>query len=125
MVKIIGFHLAKRGTDGKEFIALELESDIELVQSMDTGKFYATARRCSITSTFSEETAKGLIGQKLPGTIKRVESLPYDYTVEETGEVIKLGHTYEFTPEEAAEIAPSYNPLSERTFSLKRSLITS
>ena len=48
-----------------------------MVQSLDTGKFYATARKASVTSTFNEETAKGLIGTKMPGVIKRVESDPY------------------------------------------------
>jgi hypothetical protein len=82
MVKIIGFHLCKRSTDGTEFIALDLQSDdIDLVQSMETGNFYAMARRCSITSTFSEEMAKDLIGKQLPGSIKRVESSPYDFVI--------------------------------------------
>ena len=119
MVTITGYRLAKN-KDEKEFIALELQGDIEMVQSLETGNFYATARKASVTSTFSEETAKGLIGTKMPGIIKRVESDPYDYTVVETGEVIKLAHKYEYQP----EFAP-VNPLPERMFSLKRSLVTS
>ena len=91
-----------------------------MVQSLDTGKFYATARKASVTSTFTEDTAKGLIGTKMTGVIKRVESDPYDYTVAETGEIIKLAHKYEYQP----EFVP-VNSLPERMFSLKRSLITS
>ncbi len=119
MITITGYRLAKN-KDEKEFIALELQGDIEMVQSLETGAFYATARKASVTSTFSEEIAKGLIGTKMPGIIKRVESDPYDYTVAETGEVIKLAHRYEYQPEVA-----SYNPMPEKMFSLRPSLVKS
>src|ERR1019366_9504862 len=118
MVTITGYRIAKK--DDKTFIALELQGDIEMVQSLETGNFYATARKASVTSTFSEDTAKGLIGTKMPGVIKRVASDPYDYTVVETGEVIKLAHKYEFQPETVP-----YNPVPTPMFSLKRSLLTS
>ena len=117
MVTITGYRLSK-GRDEKEFIALELQGDIEMVQSMETGRFYATARRAFITSTFKEEIAKGLMGTKLQGTIKRVESDPYDYTVAETGEIIKLAHKYEYHP---SEVAP-YSPPASPVFSLSRGL---
>jgi hypothetical protein len=42
-------------------MSLELTDDAELVQSQNTGRFYATVRRCFISSTFDEETAKALI----------------------------------------------------------------
>jgi len=119
MVTIVGLRPAK-SKDGKEFIALELQGDIEMVQSLETGAFYATARKTSVTSTFSEETARGLIGTKMPGVIKRVQSDPYDYTVAETGEVIKLAHRYEYQPESAP-----YNPIPEKMLSLKPLMITS
>jgi hypothetical protein len=119
MVTIIGYRLAKN-KDEKEFVALQLQGDLEMVQSLETGNFYCTARRASVTSTFNEEIAKGLIGTKMPGVIKRVASDPYDYTVMETGEVIKLAHKYEFQPEYA-----TVNPLPERMFSLKLPLVTS
>jgi hypothetical protein len=98
MVTVIKYHV-RLNKDGKEFVTLTLQGDIEMVQSMETGKFYATARKCSITSTFDEKTAENLIGTKMPGTIKRVESDPYDFTIQETGEVIKLAHSYEYSPE--------------------------
>jgi hypothetical protein len=44
MVTIIGYRLAKN-KDEKEFVALELQGDIEMVQSLETGNFYATARK--------------------------------------------------------------------------------
>jgi hypothetical protein len=117
---IVGYHLAKRASDGKEFISLDLQGDVEMVQSMETGNFYATVRKASIPSTFSEDTAKGLIGTKMPGIIKRVESIPYDYKVAETGEVIKLAHRYEYQPEVA-----QYNPMPEKMFSLRPTLVKS
>jgi hypothetical protein len=118
MVTIIGYRLAKN-KDEKEFIALELQGEIEMVQSMETGNFYATARKASITSTFSEESAKGLVGSKIAGKIVRVESNPYDYALE-SGEVIKLAHRYEYKP----EVAP-YNPMPEKMFSLRPTLVKS
>ena len=127
MITIIGYRLAKNKSE-KQFICLELQGDVEMVQSLDTGRFYATARKASVTSTFTEDTAKGLIGTRMSGVIKRVESDPYDYTIAETGEVIKLAHKYEYQPEQAPysplPTSPS-NPLPERMFSLKRSLVTS
>jgi hypothetical protein len=99
MVTISNYYL-RESKVGEEFISLELQGDLELVQSMQTGKFYATAKRCTITSTFSEEVAKEFIGRKLPGSIVRVQTEAYDYTVPETGEVISLAHTYQYVPEE-------------------------
>ena len=98
MVTVINYHLRK-SKDGRDFVTLTLQGDLELVQSMETGKFYATARNCSITSTFDEKIAETLIGTKMPGFIRRVESDPYDFTILETGEVIKLAHSYEYSPE--------------------------
>ena len=118
MVTIVGYRISKNKSE-KEFICLELQGDIEMVQSLETGAFYATARKASVTSTFSEETALGLIGTKMPGIIKRVKSDPYDYMLAD-GTVIKLAHTYAYQPENA----PS-NPLPERMFSLKLPMITS
>ncbi len=115
MVTIIGYRLAKN-KDEKEFVTLQLQGDLEMVQSLESGSFYCTARKASITSTFTEEIAKGLIGTKMSGTIKRVQSDPYDYIVPETGELIKLAHKYEYLPE-----AAPYSILPDPMFSLKRS----
>src|ERR1017187_6510470 len=119
MVTIVGYRISKNKSE-KEFIALEMQGDIEMVQSLETGAFYATARKASVTSTFSEETAKGLIGTKMPCIIKRMESEPYDYTVAETGEIIKLAHKYVYQPEVA-----SYNLMPEKMLSLRTSLVKS
>ena len=99
MVTITGYVL-RQNKEGKSFVALELSGDIEMIQSSSSGRFYMTSKRCSIPSTFTEETAKLLIGKTLPGRIDRVQTEPYEYTVKETGEVITLVHTYAYVPEE-------------------------
>jgi hypothetical protein len=98
-VTIIDFK-ERVNADGEPFNALILEGDVEMVKSKETGKYYATARRASTTSTFSEERCKQLIGTTMPGTIKKVSCPEYSYTIPETGEVISLEHTYEYVPEE-------------------------
>lgn len=98
MVTVTNYHVRQR-KDGKEFVSLTLQGDIEIVHSQETGKFYATAKRCSIASTFDEQMATNLIGTMMPGIIKRVEAEPYDFTIQDTGEVIKLAHSYEYAPE--------------------------
>ena len=106
MVTIINYRSAV-SKEGTGFICLDLQGDIELVQSLETGRFYATARKCSITSTFTEDRAKTLIGTKLPGSIKRVACDKYDFTVPESGEIISLAHSYQYTPDERGQLRES------------------
>lgn len=98
MVTITNYHVRK-STIGKTFITLEIQGGIEMIQSQQTDKFYATAKKCSIPSTFEESTAKMLVGTQMPGTIERIECDPYEYTVQKTGEIISLAHTYAYQPE--------------------------
>jgi len=111
MVKIIATKTSQN-TDGKSFVSLKVQGGIEAVQSQQTGKAYLTARTCYVSTTFDEATAESLIGTQLPGTVQRVLSDPYDYTVKETGEVIKLSHRYEYTMEET----PVEQPVDQREF---------
>ena len=120
MVTISNFK-QRTNKEGKEFISLELQGDVELIQSLKSGKFYASARRAFITSTFNSEFAKGLIGTKLPGTIKRVESDPYEYTIPESGELITLAYRYEYQPENMQEVIP-HSSLTKRDFMLRKQL---
>lgn len=99
MVTITNYHV-RQNNENKSFIALELQGDIEMIQSASTGKFYASAKRCCMSSTFSEDVAKTLIGKQLPGRIDRIECEAYDFIVKNTGEVISLTHTYVYNPEE-------------------------
>ena len=103
MVTVIDYSL-RESKDGKSFVSLKLEGDPEFIQSLQTGKFYLTAKRCSVTSTFAEESAKSLIGKKMSGSIVRMECESYDYTVPETGEIISLAHTYEYLPDERNDV---------------------
>lgn len=98
MVRIVNYQ--KRTTEGgKEFFVLEIQSGITMVKSKETGKFYATAVKATLSSTFDELTCKALIGTELPGIIEKVECEPYDYVVKETGEIIKLSHRFEYVDE--------------------------
>lgn len=99
MVRIINYK--KRETeDGKEFFVLELQGGIEMVKSKETGKFYVTARKASISSTFDELTCQALIGTELPGKVEKFECEAYEYVIKDTGEVITLTHRFEYVEEE-------------------------
>lgn len=101
MVRISNY--IKRTTeDGKDFYVLELQGGIEMVKSQETGKFYMTARKATISSTFDEATCLTLIGTELPGKIEKVECAEYEYTIKETGEVITLAHRFEYVEEDKA-----------------------
>jgi hypothetical protein len=93
MVTIVDF-VKRQNKEGKEFNALILQSGIELVKSHETGRWYATAKKASITSTFDDATCQNLIGQQIPGSVQRVESEPYEFTVKDTGEVVTLTHRW-------------------------------
>jgi len=102
MVTIIAAH--KRSSEKSEFISLEVMGDLEMVQSQVSGKFYATARKCFLSSTFDAETAKSFIGQTLPGTLERIACEPYTYKVPGTKEEITLSHTYSYVPPESKRV---------------------
>ena len=104
MVTVIDFKERQSG-DGEKFYVLILQGGIEMVKSKETNRFYATAKKASISSTFDENTCKTLIGATFPGSIKREECDEYEYTIVDTGEVISLKHrwTYVDNVEEVAE----------------------
>ena len=95
----------RKSKDGKEFTTLELTGGLEMVQSQETGKFYATVRKCSIPSTFDERIAKTLIGSSLEGSIVRAESEPYDYTNPDTGEVMTLNYSWTYVPNDQSNLS--------------------
>jgi len=90
--------------DGRTFISLELNGGLELVQSMETGRFYGTSRKTSLPCTFTEEVAKSLIGSSIPGSIQRVACEPYQYVIRETGEEITLNYQYQYVPEQKTNV---------------------
>ncbi len=97
MVTVIDY-VKRNSADGKEFFALILNGDLEFIQSAKTGNYYATALKCGITTTFPEQVCKSLIGKTLPGEIQRVEVEPFEFTIEETGEVITRTHRSKYNP---------------------------
>jgi hypothetical protein len=103
MVQVTNFYEVEK-KDGTTFVSLELSSGLELVQSSNTGKFYATVRRCRIPSTFNTTIAKGMIGQSIEGSIVKVESEPYEFTSPVTGETLQLQHTYAYMPKDSLEL---------------------
>ena len=105
MVTVKDYHV-RQGDNGKEYLSLELEGDVAFVQSQNTGRFYACAKKSYMYAAMDEATAKALVGTKMPGSIDRVPCDPYDYTVPDTGEVIRLSYTYQYVPDgvEKAEL---------------------
>lgn len=91
----------KQAKDGRDFVLLELQGGLEMVQSQANNRFYATVRKCTVSTTFEERMAKSLIGSQMPGKIVRVACDPYEYTVESTGEAITLCHRWGYWPEGA------------------------
>jgi len=104
MVKVIDFKTSTNQA-GEEFIVLVLQGNPVAVQSKSTGKYYITARKCTIPCTFDAHVAKAMIGQPMEGRIEKVSCDPYNYTVPETGEVIELDYTWSYNPDEKPKVA--------------------
>ena len=98
MVTVIDFS-QRTSSEGENFYALILQSDLEMVKSRESGNFYATAKRASVTSTFTKEACEKLIGMEIPGSIQRVPSEPYEFTIPDTGEIIQLEHRWVYLAE--------------------------
>lgn len=100
---IVKNYSLRQGEKGA-YVSLELEGDMEMVQSQNTGRFYATTRKCKIFSSFDEQTAQRMIGKEMPGSIVRKQCDPYEYTLPETGEIIKLAHQWDYQPDGVTDI---------------------
>jgi hypothetical protein len=81
---------------GEEFFMLVVQSGAMAVKSKKTGRVYFTAKTAFVSTTFDEKTASSLVGMEFEGTIRKVETLPYEYTIEATGEIIELSHRWEY-----------------------------
>ena len=109
----------RQNSEGETFYALIVESGLEAVKSQNTGKTYFTKKKASVPSTFTEEECQSLIGEQLPGSIRKVSCEPYEITDESTGEVIQLSHRYEYfqegeTPEETVSEEKVEQPVQEK-----------
>lgn len=98
MVTVIDFE-QMINEEGEPFNALVLRGDVEMVKSQESGKYYATARKARIPSTFEQDYCQQLIGNTMPGEIQRVSCEPYEYEIPETGEKVILEHSWEYSPE--------------------------
>jgi len=101
MVTVIGF-VPRKNQEGEKFYSLILHGGITIIQSKQSGSYYATSRRCSIPSTFDEQTCKSMIGEKLQGSIQKQNCEPYEFTDENTGEIVELNHRWVYLPEGAS-----------------------
>lgn len=100
MVTITDYKL-RESLEGKAFFALTLQGGVEIVRSA-SGNSYATIKKASMPTTFDEVTCQALVGTQLPGRIEKVETEPYEYTLQETGEVLMLSHRYEYVEQEGS-----------------------
>ena len=100
MITVVDYALRKT-QEGREFYALVLQGGLSLVQSKQSGNYYATVKKCSIPSTFDEATAKAMIGEKVPGTVQKKPCESYNFTNKETGEIITLDYRWVYVPEGA------------------------
>ncbi len=120
MVTIKNYEVRKNIEDGTTFVVLIIQGELELVQSKDTGRFYATVRTTNIPSTFDEQTAALMVGKEIPGTIIKESCDPYDVQIRETGEVITRTHRYVYDDELPAETPKPqnqiYNPFGIKAY---------
>ena len=98
MIEIIGFQ-KRTNTEGQDFNVMVLQGGIELIKSSESGNYYASAKRATITCTFDERICRQLVGTKLPGKIERVPCEEYEFAVPGTDEKLKLSHTYKYSAE--------------------------
>ena len=112
MVTVTGF-ATRQNQDGESFVVLILSGDLDILESQTTGRFYASAKKCTISSTFSEEMAATLIGKQLPGKIIKEECDPYDFVVPETGETVMLEHRWVYVPDDTPKPVKAKNPFSK------------
>ena len=100
MVTITNLEKRKNRKD-EEFNVLILQGAVEVVISKATGRPYLTARKTSIPVTFDEMVAEKMIGGELPGTIERIETDEYEFTIPGTKQKLKLSHRWQYNQEPA------------------------
>lgn len=110
MVTIVGFREVE-SKSGKNLVFMEVQGEVKVVQSQETGKFYLTSNKASMACVFPVEVCKTMIGQRLSGNVIKVECEPYPYVNKETGETITLTYRYEYSPEENVVESPMFAPM--------------
>ena len=97
MVTVSGVEQRKNAKQ-ELFPVLIITGDLEIRTSKTTGKPYAAVRKMSIPCAFDEKVAQQMVGKQLKGEIQRLDCDPYDYANPDTGEIVKLTHTYQYCP---------------------------
>ena len=108
MVTVNAYKIRQR-KDGSSFVSLELNGDLEILQSSNTGKFYASIAKTFMPSTFTEEVATKMVGKQIEGKIIRVECESYEFTNPNTGEVMTLNHRFGYCPPGSMELVGHTN----------------
>lgn len=105
MVRIINYKTRQK-EDGTTFCVLEVQGGIEMVLSKETGQYYATAKKATLSTTFDKETCEALIGAQIAGKVIKISTEPFQYTIRESGDVITLEHKYIYVPDgvESSEV---------------------
>jgi len=98
MVKIVAV-AERENSAGEKFYALILQGGVEMVMSKETGRYYATAKTASVTSTFTKETCESLIGSEMPGSIQKQKCDPYEFVNPDTGEIVQREHRWVYARE--------------------------
>ena len=99
MVKIIDYKVRTNKVSGEEFCTLTISGGVEIIKSRNTGRQYASIRKCSIPASFEESTCKGLVGTEFTGRIEKFPCEDYDITDSNSGEIITLNFNYEYVNE--------------------------
>lgn len=94
-------YAVRQNQDGESYVVLILEGDLELIQSRETGRFYATTKKCTISTTFSEQVAASHVGKQLGGRVVKEDCEPYEFVIPKTGEAIELSHRWTYVPDDA------------------------
>ena len=87
MVTVADYRIVETET-GDSYVRLILTGELDMIKSIKTGNFYATTRKCSISSTIDETIAEQMIGRQIPGTIIKQQCEPYQYETD-NGETIE------------------------------------
>ncbi len=115
----VSAYAVRQNQQGESFVVLILQGDMELIQSQQTGNFYVSARKCTISSTFNEQVAATMVGKQLPGRIVKEACESYDFVDPDTGEIIELNYRWTYCPDEA----PQEVKADVNTFSRNGSLV--
>lgn len=100
MVTVVDY-ATRTSKDGREFNVLILQGGLNVVQSRQSGNYYATVKKCSIPSTFDASTAQSMIGERIPGSVQKKSCEPYTFVAKKTGEVMPMDYRWVYLPEGA------------------------